>query len=290
MTDNNTHSILFELQKNLEDLSSAKEQVDFFRGKSLEITGGISEVQRKYVEHLQGIKSDYESRVNNLKKELASFLSKVGDDNIKSIQKIVSKSEETIGKGIAKFETVSQKVEFSNNEKIVTIKSLLEHYKNVVEASNSLISTLSAIDFPAKLDALSSRSQLIIESITSSKQALEIKLNETQNSITDKTNTAKEQVIQNNDNKLNSLTEKITEVNRNVEAIISKGFEEQSTQTKTAFGKLNTFVEKQISQNKERLDKQEKKIATLRTLLFVIIGIIIFGIVIFGIILYFVMK
>ena len=38
MTDNNTHSVLFELQKNLEELSSAKEQVDFFRGKSLEIT------------------------------------------------------------------------------------------------------------------------------------------------------------------------------------------------------------------------------------------------------------
>ena len=49
MTDNNTHSVLFELQKNLEELSSAKEQVDFFRGKSLEITDGISEVQRKYV-------------------------------------------------------------------------------------------------------------------------------------------------------------------------------------------------------------------------------------------------
>ena len=53
MSNNNTHSVLFELQKNLEDLSSAKEQVDFFRKKSLEITESISEVQRKYVEHLQ---------------------------------------------------------------------------------------------------------------------------------------------------------------------------------------------------------------------------------------------
>ena len=60
MSNNNTHSVLFELQKNLEDLSSAKEQVDFFRDKSLEITDGISEVQRKYVEHLQSIKTDYQ--------------------------------------------------------------------------------------------------------------------------------------------------------------------------------------------------------------------------------------
>ena len=126
MTDNNTHSVLFELQKNLEELSSAKEQVDFFRGKSLEITDGISEVQRKYVEHLQSVKSDYESRVNDLKNELTSFLVKTEDVNIQTIQKIVAKSEATIGEGIEKFETVSKKVESSNNEKIEAISGLLE--------------------------------------------------------------------------------------------------------------------------------------------------------------------
>ena len=121
MSNNNTHSVLFELQKNLEDLSSAKEQVDFFRDKSLEITDGISEVQRKYVEHLQSIKTDYQNRVNDLKLELASFLSKTEDENFKAIQKVVDKSGETIGKGIEKFETVAQKVESSNNEKIEAI-------------------------------------------------------------------------------------------------------------------------------------------------------------------------
>lgn len=280
MTDNNTHSVLFELQKNLEDLSSAKEQVDFFRGKSLEITDGISEVQRKYVEHLQSIKTDYQNRVKDLNLELASFLLKTEDENFKAIQKVVDKSEETIGKGIEKFETVAQKVESSNNEKIEAINSLLEHYRSVVEASNSLIETLTAIDFPTKLDALSSKSQLIIESITSAKQALEIKLNETQNSIIDKTNTVKEQVIQNNDSKINSLTEKITEANNIVTKTISNNFEEQSKLTKTAFDSLNTLVEKQNNQTTERLDKQDKEITTLKTLLFVTIGIIIIGIVI----------
>src|SRR5690606_5568938 len=231
-SNNNTHSVLFELQKNLEDLSSAKEQVDFFREKSLEITDSISEVQRKYVAHLQSIKTDYQNRVNDLKIELASFLSKTENENFKAIQKVVDKSEESIGKGIEKFETVSLKVESSNNEKIEAIKSLLENYKSVVEASNSLIETLTAIDFPTKLDALSSKSQLIIESITSAKQALEIKLNETQNSIIDKTNTVKEQVIQNNDSKINSLTEKITEANNIVTKTISNNFEEQSKLTK----------------------------------------------------------
>ena len=279
MPDNNTHSVLFELQKNLENLSSAKEQVDFFREKSLEITSGISDVQGKYINHLENIKSDYEKRVSELKNELTSFLLTNKDENDKSIQKVVTKSEETIEKGIKKFETVSQNIESSNNEKIVVINNLLEHYKNVVEASNSLIETLTAIDFPTKLDALSSKSQLIIESITSAKQALEIKLNESQNSIIEKNNTAKEQVIQDNDNKINLLTEKITEANSIVKTTISNNFEEQSKQTKTAFDNLNILVEKQINQTTERIDKQDKEITTLKILLFVAIGIIIIGIV-----------
>ena len=154
MTDNNTHSVLFELQKNLKELSSAKEQVDFFRGKSLEITDGISEVQRKYVEHLQSVKSDYESRVNDLKNELTSFLVKTEDVNIQTIQKIVAKSEATIGEGIEKFETVSKKVESSNNEKIEAISGLLEQYKKIVEATDSLVKTLESVDFPHRLTVI----------------------------------------------------------------------------------------------------------------------------------------
>ena len=279
MSNNNTHSVLFELQKNLEDLSSAKEQVDFFRDKSLEITNGISEVQRKYVEHLQSIKTDYQNRVYDLNLELASFLLKTEDENFKAIQKVVDKSGETIGKGIEKFETVAQKVESSNNEKIEAINSLLEHYRSVVEASNSLIETLTAIDFPTKLDALSSKSQLIIESITSAKQALEIKLNESQSLVIEKNNTAKEQIIQNSDSKINTLNDRIVEATNGLKTTLSNNFEEQSKLTKTAFDNLNTLVEKQNSQTTERLDKQDKEITTLKTLLFVTIGIIVIGIV-----------
>ena len=280
MSNNNTHSVLFELQKNLEDLSSAKEQVDFFREKSLEITDSISEVQRKYVAHLQSIKTDYQNRVNDLKIQLASFLLKTEDENFKAIQKVVDKSEETIGKGIEKFETVAQKVESSNNEKIEAINSLLEHYRSVVEASNSLIETLTAIDFPTKLDALSSKSQLIIESITSAKQALEIKLNESQSLVIEKNNTAKEQIIQNSDSKINTLNDRVVEATNGLKTTLSNNFEEQSKLTKTAFNNLNTLVEKQINQTTVRLDKQDKEITTLKTLLFVTIGIIIIGIVI----------
>jgi hypothetical protein len=117
---------------------------------------------------------------------LTSFLVKTEDVNIQTIQKIVAKSEATIGEGIEKFETVSKKVESSNNEKIEAISGLLEQYKKIVEAGNSLIDRLEAIDFPTKIDVLSSKSQLIIESITSANQALEIKMIENKDLIINK--------------------------------------------------------------------------------------------------------
>lgn len=278
MTDNNTHSVLFELQKNLKDLSSAKTQMEEFRISSSKVVQGIDNVKTKYVEHLENIKSDYEKRVNELQKELTSFLSTNQDENKNAIQKIVSISEKTIGKGIEKFEVVSNKVETSNNEKIEAINNLLEHYKNVVEASNSLIETLVRIDFPTKLDALSSKSQLIIESITNAKQALEIKSNEIQDSIIDKTTTVKEQIIQNNDNKINSLTEKVIETNNSLRTTLTDNFGEQLKLTKTAFDNLNAIFEKQFNQTNERLDKQDKEIKLLKTILFVICGLIVIGI------------
>jgi hypothetical protein len=270
MIDNKTHSVLFELQKNLEDLSSAKMQMEEFRTSSLEIVHGIGDVKTKYVEHLENIKSDYEKRVAELREKLSTFISENQDENKKTIQQVASTSEEAIGKGLEKFETVSNRVEGSNNDKIEAINNLLEHYKNVVEASNSLIETLTAIDFPSKLDALSSKSQLIIESITNAKQALEIKSNETQNSIIDKTTIAKEQIIQNVENKCSFLTERIktNEV-------------EVKNSLKTIFDSFNDMSDKKFNQINECLEKQEKEIKIQKILLFVIVVVIIIT-VIFG--------
>jgi len=82
MNNNDINATLFELQQNLKNLSSVKDQVNFFQEKSHEITSGISEVQRKYVEHLQDLKLDYENRINDLKNELDLFLEKSQNGNI----------------------------------------------------------------------------------------------------------------------------------------------------------------------------------------------------------------
>jgi len=277
MTDNNTHSILFELQKNLEDLSSAKMQMEEFRSSSKSVVQGIGNVQEKFIKHLTDLETDYKHRVNKLEESLTSFLASNKEENKNTIQKVASVSEKEISKGVEQFSTVASKVETSNDEKILAISKLLEHYKSVVEASSSLIETLNAIDFPSKLDALSSKTQLIIESITNAKQALELKSNETQTSINDKTTTAKEQIIQNTDTKFQSLTEQVNNSKEILSKTVSENFSEQTAQSKTSFDNLNNSLKEKIEQLNHRQDKQDKEIKFLKMIAIAITIISVIG-------------
>jgi len=277
MTDNNTHVILFELQKNLEDLSSAKMQMEEFRSSSKSVVQGIGNVQEKFVKHLTDLETDYKQRVNKLEESLTSFLVSNKEENKNTIHKVASVSEKEISKGVEQFSTVASKVETSNDEKILAIKKLLEHYKSVVEASSSLIDTLNAIDFPSKLDALSSKTQLIIESITNAKQALELKSNETQTSIIDKTTTAKELIIQNTDTKFQALTEQVNNSKEILNKTVSDKFSEQATQSKTSFENLNNSLKENIAQLNQRQDKQDKEIKLLKIIAIAIAVVSILG-------------
>jgi len=280
MTDNNTHSIIFELQKNLEDLSSAKTQMEEFRSSSKSVVQGIGNVQEKFVKHLTDLETDYKQRVNKLEESLTSFLTTNKEENKNTIQEVASVSEKEISKGVEQFSTVASKVEMSNDEKILAITKLLEHYKSVVEASSSLIYTLNAIDFPSKLDALSSKTQLITESITNAKQALELKSNETQTSINDKTTTAKEQIILNTDTKFQLLTEQVSNSKEILNKTVSDKFSEQATQAKMSFNNLNNSLKECIGQIKQRQDEQDKKIKLLKMITIAIGVISILGIIV----------
>jgi hypothetical protein len=277
MTDKNTHSILFELQKNLEDLSSAKMQIEEFRLSSKSVVQGIGNVQEKFVKHLADLEKEYKQRVNKVEESLTSFLASIKEENKNTIQKVALVSEKEISKGVEQFSTVASKVETSNDEKILAITKLLEHYKSVVEASHSLIDTLNAIDFPSKLDALSSKTQLIIESITNAKQALELKSNETQTSINDKTSTAKEQIILNTDKKFQSLTEHVNNSKELLSKTVTDNLNEQAAQSKTSFDNLNNSLKENIAQINQRQDMQDKEIGLLKIMAIAITVISVLG-------------
>lgn len=266
MTDNNTHSILFELQKNLEDLSSAKVQMEEFRVVSTNVVDGIGIVQEKFLEHLIDLEADYKQRVIKLEESLVSFLSTNQDKNNSAILEFASITEQTINQAAEKFVSVANNVEASNNEKISAITDLIEQHKSIVEASRSLIDTLNAIDFPTKLDAINTKTQLIIESVNNAKQALELKSNETNTLIIDKTTIVKEHVNQHVDTKFQLFSEQLISTKDNLSKIISDKFNEQASELQTRFGNLNKSIKESTDQNTLRHDNLDKKIYLLKKL------------------------
>lgn len=186
MTDNATHAILFELQKNLEDLSSAKVQMEEFRKTSQKVVDGVNTINKNYEEHLESLKSDFQTQVEHVQSQLAAFSENLTEENKETISTLVSFSKETMTGGLRKFKDIGEQIAKIQGEHKTSITQLLEQYKDVVEASNSLIATLNAIDFPSKLDALTSKSQVIIETVTNARQALELKSNESQSAVIDK--------------------------------------------------------------------------------------------------------
>jgi hypothetical protein len=257
MTDSNIHKILFDLQRELEDLSSAKVQMEEFRSAASKVVEGTGNIQDNLMVHIDSLKADYEKKVNHLETRLSDFLSVQKEVGESAIQDLVKSSDEAISLGLDKFSAISDKIEASNEAKILAIKKLLEHYSGVVEASQSLISTLNAIDFPAKLDAISTRSQLIIESVNGAKQALELKLHENHNSLIDQTRITKEQIIEFSDSHFQTLT---------------------NQETKTRESLIELF-----NDNSKRLDKQQDgqvkemkriKVLTITAVFISLIGII----------------
>ncbi len=277
MTDNNTYTILSELQKNLEDLASAKVQMEEFRSVSKNVVDGIGNVQEEFLRHLIELEADYKQKVIALEGRLSSFLSKNQAENESTNQKFISISNHAIDQASEKFITIANKVEVSNNEKISAITDLIEQHKNIVEASRSLIDTLNAIDFPTKLDAINTKSQLIIESINNAKQALELKSNETNTLIIDKTATLKDLINQHVDAKFQLFSELLNSTKENLSKIIADKINEQAAESKTRFENLNKYLRESIDQINQRHDKQDKKINLLKKISIVLIVLSIVG-------------
>lgn len=337
MTDNNINSTLFELQKNLEDLSSAKQQMEEFRLTSKSVVDGIGQAQERIEVHLIDLENDYKLRINKIEDSLKEFIESIIEENKSILQEVAQSTETEINKGVEQFNSlaskvttsneekglailklieaieadyqlklkqlqetisnfisnqkeenrntildvtttskesinqgvdklgiISDKIESSNNDNIVSISNLLENYKSLVDASRTLIDTINAVDFPSKLEAISLKTQLLIESNINTKQAIELKLNESQNSIIEKTLSTKEQIVQNIDTKIQSIALQINKSNDVVNKSINDKFLEQESQFKKGIENTNNILKENNTQINKQLSKQEKEIKLLK--------------------------
>lgn len=191
MLDQEINEQLGLLQKELSRLKTVTDYIDGAKENSISIIVELEKVQQNYAVYTDKIFSLYKNYVDDLKKN----------------------TEIQINDGVLKFETTGNKIDTTNKEKLVETKRLLEQYKKIVEATDNLVNTLEAVDFPTRLSTIDKNIQAVNLALNEAKQSIENKQNENQTALN------------------------------------------------------------------QRLDQQDKEIKSLKTILFVTIGIIIVGIV-----------
>lgn len=158
MLDQQINEQLGLLQKELSRLKTVTDYIDGAKENSISIIAELEKVQKNYAVYTDKIFNLYRQYVDDLKKN----------------------TEIQINEGVLQFETTGNKIDTTNKEKLVETKRLLEQYKKIVEATDSLVKTLEAIDFPTRLSTIDKNIQAVNSALNEAKQSIESKQSENQ--------------------------------------------------------------------------------------------------------------
>lgn len=158
MLDQQINEQLGLLQKELSRLKTVTDYIDGAKENSISIIAELEKVQKNYSVYTDKIFNLYKQYVDDLKKN----------------------TEIQINEGVLQFETTGNKIDTTNKEKLVETKRLLEQYKKIVEATDSLVKTLEAVDFPTRLSTIDKDIQAVNSALNEAKQSIESKQSENQ--------------------------------------------------------------------------------------------------------------
>ena len=123
------------LEKELSRLGSVTDYIDKTNKSAKDIINELEEIQRKYSQHIDSIYDLYKKSVDDVKRDA-------------SLQ---------IKESVVQFETVGDQIDETNREKLAETKRLLSQYKKTVEATDDLVQTLNAVNFPERLSKIEGR-------------------------------------------------------------------------------------------------------------------------------------
>jgi len=120
------------LEKELSRLKKVTDYIDDTKKTAQVVISELKEVQNNYSTYTEKIFDLYKTSVEQLKRE----------------------TELQIKEGVIHFETTGSQIDQTNREKLVETKRLLENYRKTVEATDNLVKTLEAVNFPTRLDTI----------------------------------------------------------------------------------------------------------------------------------------
>ncbi|MEA3495934.1 MAG: hypothetical protein U9R42_07860 [Bacteroidota bacterium] len=132
------------LEKELSRLKKVTDYIDDTKKTAQVVISELKEVQNNYSTYTEKIFDLYKTSVEQLKRE----------------------TELQIKEGVIHFETTGSQIDQTNREKLVETKRLLENYRKTVEATDNLVKTLEAINFPTRLDTIEQKVSKNLEEIT----------------------------------------------------------------------------------------------------------------------------
>lgn len=151
MLDQQINEQLGLLQKELTKLKTVTDYIDGAKENSISIIVELEKVQQNYAVYTDKIFNLYKQYVTDLKQN----------------------TEIQINDGVLKFETTGNKIDTTNKEKLVETKRLLEHYKQIVEATDNLVKTLESVDFPTRLSTIDTNIKAVNSALNEAKQSIE---------------------------------------------------------------------------------------------------------------------
>ena len=151
MLDKEINEQLGLLQVELKRLKTVTDYIDGAKENSISIITELEKVQQNYAVYTDKIFNLYKQYLNDLKQN----------------------TEIQINDGVLKFETTGNKIDITNKEKLVETKRLLEQYKKIVEATDTLVKTIEKVDFPTRLSTIDANIKTVNSALNEAKQSIE---------------------------------------------------------------------------------------------------------------------
>ncbi|HMO41283.1 MAG TPA: hypothetical protein PKC76_13485 [Saprospiraceae bacterium] len=228
MFDQQINEQLGGLQKELSRLKKATQYIENAKENSDIIMAELEKIQQNYVDYIDGVFTLYRQYVDELKKNI----------------------ETQINNGVLKFENTGNKIDITNKEKLTETKRLIEQYKKIAEATDSLIEVIGTINFPERLDHLDASIQFVNASVNESRKSME-------------KNIAGSQEL---------LMRLLFDLDANIK------------NTNALIGEMKLSIEKNMSDSKvlllKKFDQQYKEIKSIRMLLYFIFVLIVIGVIV----------
>jgi len=159
------HEQLELLEKELNRLKNVTDYIENTKKTAQEVVTELQDIQKKYSIYTDKIFELYKNSIEEIYSKNDKALIETFNHYKKSTDDLKRETEVLVKETVLQLENTGNQIDLTNREKLVEIKRLLENYRKTVDATDRLVGTLSAVNFPSRLDTIENRINEGLENI-----------------------------------------------------------------------------------------------------------------------------